>query len=476
MVRKAALNDFWRKISNMQAYNQYIEKLSITDNFLFKSFSVDMSAKIISICGKNGIGKTSLLKIIYTILTKNDCNLDPQLKEEIRDCNITMMIRKNQSTIVESDKNKILGIEYFDASNFCYISRKVLGNDIHQNDLINYATYYLFEDKYLYILNRITSKYYIKVKCYEIAGVDDTNETYPYFEVCLKNGLTYSSTQMGAGEHKIFIIVWKIINLEKNTILLLEEPETFLCPLSQKRLLEFFVEYIELKRLQIILSTHSEHILKNQSINTIKFLRKVDQDKHELITATDNVRYFIALGLTPAKNNIFLVEDKFAKSVLEEILRLKAEDLYMTSFIHPLDGESNIKKVSKHYVSQEGLNFVAVYDADQISSDNNDKIFIPKVFLPAMDNHSPEKEIINSISRNIPKYAERLKCDDGLLSAAIQDNQCDPHDFFSELSHDNPDLPKQVELEVNAIRLWLSLNNDLIERFILELRKFIKKT
>lgn len=474
--RVAAIKDFWRKISDMDAHNKYIERLSISDNFLFKSFNVDMSSKLVSICGKNGIGKTLLLKIIYKILTNEDCGLEPYLLEKIPDCNVTIKIKKTTSIIAKGNKKKIEGIEYFDASAFCYTSRKVLGNDIQENGLINSASMYLLDAQELDILNRITSKTYTKVECFEVVGADDTDDVYPYFKVYFKNSSTYSSAQMGAGEYKIFVTFWKMKCLEKHTILLLEEPETFLCPLSQKRLLEFFVECIDKKKLQIILSTHSEHILTNQPLNSIKFLKKVAQDKHELIAAKDKIRYFQALGVTPTKNNIFLVEDNFAQLVLEKILKSKAEDLYVTSFIHSLDGESNIGKVSKHYVSYKGLNFVAVYDADQEEKSSDDSNIIPKIFLPGINKSSPEEEIISSIFQNIPRYAELVMCEPGALSAAIQDNQCNHHDFFSELSNNNPCFPSSHELKISAINLWLSLNNDLIEKFVLQLREFIKKT
>jgi len=473
MTRLAKINDLWRNSSKFHGYRLYIKKLIIENISIFDDFEVSIDSTLTSICGKNGIGKTSLLKLIHKILTKDEnLNLGAINEAEIQDVKIVINNNNVESTVIANDNTIISKVEYFDISAFSYETNDLLKEDIHQSGLINYATERYYDIEEISILNKITSKTYSKIKLYEISGAHDNGKTYPYFEVTIDNR-TYSSNNMGTGEHKIFILIWKMLNLEKHSILLLEEPESFLCPSSQIKLLDFVIEIIDKNKINLILSTHSEHILSKQPIHSIKLLKKTNRNKHQLLSASDNIKYLTALGLQPSKQNIYLVEDQFAKLMLEIILKEIAQDLYLISYIHNLSCESDIQMLSKHYKNYPGINIFAVYDADQSSLIESFSPHIPKLFLPSNKNYSPEEEIINSLLANLSEYSQMLNVEEGYLSATIENNQNDHHDFFIELGRDN-ELPEMNELKMKAIKLWISQNKELVEKFIFELRNITK--
>ncbi|EGT5687280.1 hypothetical protein AGJ45_16720, partial [Cronobacter dublinensis subsp. dublinensis] len=238
----------------------------------------------------------------------------------------------------------------------------------------------------------------------------------------------------------------------------------FICPVSQKNFMDFLAYTIDTKKLNVLMATHSEHILSPQGLNSVLVLAKKGK-KYTISNCGYNYRYFNALGLAPERKNIFLIEDDFAKLVLEYILKIKNTHLYSTSYLHNLRGESNIQKVSEHYKDSSGLNIVSVYDADQVKSRVIESDCIKNVFLPSDNNLPPEAEVIECIKNNIQDYAKKLSEDADYLEGEIDSLTCDHHDFFIELSKILSDKNLST-LKWAAITLWIEINEYEIEKFL----------
>ncbi|EGT5672417.1 ATP-binding cassette domain-containing protein, partial [Cronobacter dublinensis subsp. dublinensis] len=74
-VKMAKIADYWNHVANKKNFNIKICSLSIRDVPLFEDADITINSALTSICGRNGIGKTSLLKLIYGILSKDICNV-----------------------------------------------------------------------------------------------------------------------------------------------------------------------------------------------------------------------------------------------------------------------------------------------------------------------------------------------------------------------------------------------------------------
>lgn len=183
--------------------------------------------------------------------------------------------------------------------------------------------------------------------------------------------------------------------------------------------MDFLAYTIDTKKLNVLMATHSEHILSPQGLNSVLVLAKKGK-KYTISNCGYNYRYFNALGLAPERKNIFLIEDDFAKLVLEYILKIKNTHLYSTCYLHNLQGESNIQKVSEHYKDSSGLNIVSVYDADQVKSRGINSDCIKNVFLPSENNLPPEAEVIECIKNNIQAYAAKLGVDADYLEGEFR--------------------------------------------------------
>lgn len=463
-IKMAKLGDYWHHVANRKGFNIKICGLSIRGVPLFEDADIVINSALTSICGRNGIGKTSLLKLIYGILSKNICNVGIFSSSDIENISIDIMVNGDKKTLTPSIGDGLRNVEYFDASSMALKIINEINTSPDKNGWFNTSSSYNLLHENLFFVQRITGKKYEYVKVNEVEGIID-DLTFPYFEVKEVNSdIVYTSESMGQGEHKLLIAIWKLIYTENSSILFIEEPESFICPVSQRNFMDFLAYTIDTKKLNVLMATHSEHILSAQGFNSVLVLAKKGK-RFAISNCGYNHRYFNALGLAPEKTNVFLIEDDFAKLVLEYILKLKNTHLYSTCYLHNLQGESNIQKVSEHYKDSAGLNIVSVYDADQAKSRGIKSTFIKNVFLPSGKNLPPEAEVIECVKENIQIYAEKLGEDADYLEGEIGSLTCDHHDFFIELSNVLSDKHLST-LKGFAISLWVDINNDEIEKFL----------
>lgn len=180
------------------------------------------------------------------------------------------------------------------------------------------------------IINKILDKQYSEISIINHRFFSGTWGT----SIIFKSGEIYSEANSGSGEFIVANIVNKLSSIPSESLLLLDEPELSLHPGAQKRLLEFFLDLIIKKRIQIILSTHSQSFielipnqcLKNFIVNS-KGKTLIEQGVNYL-NAFDNLE--ISFNAP-----IIVVEDSLAKKIIERVI--KSENL---------EGQFNVKYFS----------------------------------------------------------------------------------------------------------------------------------
>lgn len=468
-MKQAAINDLWRRVSVRDKFQFKLTNIQLNGFISFKDINIDINSSITAICGKNGIGKSSLLKLLLKVINAYDGDLKCFRADDYTGINLSAIYRGSPISYVASGSNKFINSEYFDASALSIRIINEINSDPEKNGWFNTSTQSILDADDIYFIKKVTGKQYKEINIHEISDIID-DLTFPYFEVKL-NDLAYSSENMGQGEHKILVTIWKLITAEQNSIIFLEEPESFICPASQKRFMDFLAYASCKKSLHIILATHSEHITNSISLNSVLVLNKIG-NKFFLDKSICEYAYFNALGLTTEKNNVYLVEDAFAKLFLERILKRNAVDLYASSLIHVLGGESNICEITKHYKgNHDGLNFIAIYDADQSHIADDGSRHIRKAFLPSLSNFSPEKEVITASYHCIDRLSLILQVTTEELQELISEIATieDEHDFFIELNKKIPHI-ELSQIKNSFIDVWIEKNQEIIEIFIFELK------
>jgi energy-coupling factor transporter ATP-binding protein EcfA2 len=158
------------------------------------------------------------------------------------------------------------------------------------------------------------------------------------------SGHGYSEFHFGAGESSIIRMVSQIELAEEQTLVLIEEIENGLHPVATVRLVEYLIETAERKRMQAIFTTHSNDALKPLPTKAIWvatqdriFQGKLDIQSLRAIT-----------GQIDASLVIF-VEDNFAKTWLEAILRQSGGLALDHVQVHAMQGDGAAVAINIHH-------------------------------------------------------------------------------------------------------------------------------
>jgi len=472
-MRSAKVNDLWRHVDSRKQFPQFVEKIDIKSVEGFSRLDIQIGSGISVFCGRNGSGKSTFLKIIYEVLTKN--NKFKEIYSSGRNLSgVTIGIRSRADGLVEyaiGDDRRFESVEYFDsAENTIRIANRIR-SDANPLDFIEgLEPSSILNDK-IELIKRITGKKYSNIEVFELEGVIE-GYVIPYIFVT-QGEIKYSNETMGTGELKLLILLWKLLSLEKGSMVLLEEPETFICPRSQTELIDFIAFVSDIKKICFIMTSHSEHIISR--VNQYNCFVMTDNLKNgfSLIPNKHSFKYVEALGLTSKKVGTILVEDSFAKKLLFYILSNYDSSIRHEYYIDNLKGESNIEKCIKHNVCTENHKLIAVFDADYKGSICERDYLWPIAYLPSTNNSPPEVTVIESIKADLRSYARWIHMGEDFVEDAVNGIACDHHDFFIELS---ACLGKDLAyLRDGAIEFWVHNNHALIAEFLFQLENIGEK-
>lgn len=196
--------------------------------------------------------------------------------------------------------------------------------------------------------------------------------------IIFNDGEQYSEYNSGSGEFVIASMIDQIQNVPSGGLLLLDEPEVSLHPGAQKRLVYYILEMIKRKKIQVIITTHSTSIVENLPKEAIKCFRRIEND---IIVVEENVLYknaFMELEADIAEKKYVLVEDDLAKTIIQKILAAEGLEGLLQVELCP-GGASNIKKYTLLTYSKTGIdNRYIIFDGDQKKDNVPDFLKIPE--------------------------------------------------------------------------------------------------
>lgn len=243
-------------------------------------------------------------------------------------------------------------IDYDYTSYHYYGVEKVRSNDILTSEQLN-AVNSILGKKY-------QSARYISHKFY------DRNLFSPSVIFETEN-LDYSECFAGSGELAVVNFVLAMENIGQYDLLLLDEPETSLHPGAQERLLEYLLKIVNAKLIQVIISTHSEMLVKLLPPEALVVL-----DEHqERIRARANPKKssaFHRLGAIDGNLIVILTEDKLLQKFVERSVRMLPKEDKKRVTVEASDlGASEMLSHQLRAHIQSGSNTLMVIDGDQAS-------------------------------------------------------------------------------------------------------------
>lgn len=246
--------------------------------------------------------------------------------------------------------------------------------------------------------------------------------------------LSYSENHMGFGECRVHNLIDRLEAQSPKSLVLLEEPEISLHQSAQFRFGEYLVDLAIRKGHQILLSTHSEHLL-----------RALPQASRMLIVRDGGTGVRVLPGLASAqvasvltdghdKALTVLVEDDAAAAILAEMLgRAEPEMLRTTAIMiggyrdekdQSVGGGKEAITAAMRTLREAGLRIAAVLDADAKEDLKNFVFKLPGT-MP------PEREVFgNAAVKQLWSSTYRLDVDSFLAELAGVDH----HGWFDRLA------------------------------------------
>lgn len=434
-MRSAKAQDFWKEAYKRQYKDNFLD---VDLNGLNNLSKIQFPKGIIAICGLNGAGKSTIISAIKDLigipLTEQDIHkLSSHIVHGTALLDGAEVTCSNQSADRLSNKGwNVDNVKYID----CGASTNAQAFMIHQSnldELLEQYEEYELDQEEIKEINYLVGKEYHLCGIRELDDVDEQGSTFPYFRVAVDD-TEYDTKSMGNGEHFLLFLFWCINRVEKDTILIIEEPETYISISSQIHFANYLGKQMAKKGVMVILTTHSPYILSNVKNENIRIVSRVGNTT-AIVTPDENMPAESVLGISNSNVGTFFVEDRVAAELLVVILEDKAPHLLKQFTIDIAGGESGI---SERLQFPEGdkikYRFIGIYDGDMRNDLDTAKLNWKWCFLPGV---KAIEEVLRDYLHNhdnITKLCVYLSKNEGQMITMLSTLEgLDGHDWFEEL-------------------------------------------
>lgn len=299
-----------------------IKSLKVQNHYLFKDNEIKFfnknneMLKTVVLAGINGSGKTTFLKAIVNVLTDKNNQEDTKIMLDI-DENEEVYLKNLFNVVIENDKYfniskptlyrfepsslnygekekprlvflpteinfsnlEVKTRNYKSENNFyCLIDQNII-NDVpsYLVSLVN-TEIFKYEDLPIKeaikkICDEINSIFNLLDMDIEMIGVNKNSDNMPLFKN--KFGTEFDINSLSSGEKQLFLRAMTLKMLDiNNSVILIDEPEISLHPKWQQKIVKVYEGIGENN--QIIIATHSPHIVSSVKSESLKLLVKAD--------------------------------------------------------------------------------------------------------------------------------------------------------------------------------------------------------
>lgn len=269
---------------------------------------------------------------------------------------------------------------------------------------------------------------YVLGRSYEAARFASTNID-PRKEVGILTNTfgEVSQFHQGAGEDATLDLFKLLQTIPEQALLIIDEVEASLHPAAQRRLIQHLLKLARTKKLQIILSTHSTHVLDEIPPEGRIMLMQLQNQKDILYGISTRFALSSIDDRIHPELYIF-VEDEEAETVINEIIKISDNtgQILNRVAVKPI-GSYSVVDIFAGLISDNRLPYrgLAIVDGDKVDDCKNGCIG-----LPGTD--APEKQIIKDLkTMNWNNLENRFGIGSGTLYQILDDSMLVPdhHDW-----------------------------------------------
>lgn len=477
----------WQQIRETSALSS-ISSAQITNLAGLTDANITFTPNLNAIVGYNGSGKTTLLACLRGMLAVDAAERQSVLglpRIQLADVKLELVINKTVHTATKSEGVDVergeefsVDIEYVDTATQVPFLQAFTRRTANLDEQLKQHDEYVFTKDELGAISFVVGKEYTRAVVVDLGddyastdpeqdreADDDLSNLGPWLPIfSVKTAAaSYSTEHMGLGELAAFYLFWRLRSAPDGAIVLVEEPESFLAPRSQAHLITLIASLMLRKRIWVLLSTHSEHVLERLDVGAITVLARDQNGNHVARQATTGDEVLAQLRLDGRRAGTILVEDWGAFHFLREVVSPHRPSLLRRYKIVPVFGDGNISRLVTTYPREPSTAIVGVRDADQQGKIANARW--PYLSLPGK--FSPEVELCHAVKAQPKLLADRL----GFAEHTITDylgqlDGVDHHDFIGALS-EKLGLGYEATFH-HLVHVWkfAEKNSGLVEEFL----------
>jgi hypothetical protein len=459
-VKLARVEDFARALEKRaKASSPILSSLAIRNVPGFADTTITPSIGFLAICGGTGVGKTALLDLLYYALCphpdasgKGSMRLTGAEVEVAFDFPGSNYIRALKIVDgLDESPGYPQGVTLLDLAKRATDAQSVFVNS-NISVLVDGLSSYDLGESTTSLISHVCRKAYDKITVFETEGMGD--EIIPFFKV-ISGTLCYDSRSMATGELSAIYLAWALHHVPVNSVVLIEEPEAYLPPASHAAMFSVVCQAAVTRGLCVVVTTHSATIASQLSAQNLLSIRLEGGLSVLAKTGDSKLRVLSRLGLAAQKHAVLFVEDRLAKSILDEILGVY--EFAVSCNIEVVDTGGGIGTVKRAVegipLNLESFVFLGVLDGDARAEANNWPCIDRVEFLPFVE--PAEKEFLDEIRKRPKKFAAMAgrKLDRLEEALALITGQ-DHHDQFSKLAS-RLSLMDGVMIDL-SFKLWSS--------------------
>lgn len=475
-LRQARFADHWRTLSR-RAYVTRYDRLEFNGIAGLADGILTFHPGITAIVGGNGVGKSTLAHAAAAALaTQNGLiSLQPyvgrlygcSLKATVADATgvheVGLSIDGSGGRN-ETGERETVAIQWVEPSLVAaLVQRQVLG-DANFADILEGVGARQLTASELASAAYVVGKDYTACEAYEIRDYGPF-DVWPYFKVTCR-GVTYGSERMGRGELSALVALWAIDVAPRNSIFVLEEPETHVSARSQSALMDILAWACASKSLWALVTTHSPAVLQRVPPQALRLL--VGSNGGSVLADQPSLGDIaVIVGGGVAYKTLILVEDEsalyFAKTIIERL----DPDLHRQCAIQSMGGEGRIASIVKtlpKMVGDKWLQVVGCFDGDLQGKIDATQFNWPHVFLPG--DRAPDSLLREAVAREEPiALATALQVRTESLAATLEAAAgLDVHDWTKHVADKCDRRPEELVRAMTA--RWLIANEHAAREFV----------
>jgi energy-coupling factor transporter ATP-binding protein EcfA2 len=373
-VRNARVQDFRRRLrERAQDWPFRLDRFSFKGIPSLGEGDLSFPSPFTVISGPNGVGKTTLLRAIWASARPEIAIVAGNTAQKLPGGSAVLSFRRdgtsqNSEVVFASGEARggvDLGVEviHVDSASGVVEQQALLARFTDVDDLINGVGSKSLEGQDFETINYLARRDYRSIQMYEIE-IDD-GRVMPFFEIALGND-RYDSRTMGAGEIAVLFLWWSIERAADNSLILLEEPDTYLSPASQEAMYNYLLARTVTKHLTVVATSHSDKFIRLLSEDNGIFCFREPKGVR-ILDGAPPPAWLETIGVTPSVEMLVLVEDNAAEIFARQLLERIKPGLSRRIEISVRGGDGNIIRALEQIdAGFKSFSIIGLFDGDML--------------------------------------------------------------------------------------------------------------